>query len=297
MRVIAGLGLALLSPVALAQIQKPDTTIATQAVAPGIYMLIGRGGNIGVSAGPDGVFLIDDQYAIMTESVTAALKAIQPEAPRFVLNTHWHGDHTGGNENLAKAGSILVAHDNVRRRMSTDQFISLVQMAAPAAPAAALPVVTFSDEVSFHLNGDEIRGIHVAHAHTDGDTFLHFRRANVIHTGDLFFRFYPFIDISSGGSISGMIAAVDKVLAIADGNTKIIPGHGPLANRADLVAYRDMLAATSGRIRDLVKAGRTVEEVVAARPNADYDGKWAWEFITAERYTRMLYELVAKELK
>jgi glyoxylase-like metal-dependent hydrolase (beta-lactamase superfamily II) len=258
--------------------------------------LIGRGGNIGVSTGADGVFLIDDQYAPMTPSVVASLRDLNVGAPRFVLNTHWHGDHTGGNENLAKAGALLVAHDQVRARMSTDQFVSFVQSAVPASPSGALPVVTFSDALSFHLNGDEIRGTYVPHAHTDGDVFVHFRRANVIHTGDLFYRFYPFIDISSGGSIPGVIAAVDRMLAMADDRTRIIPGHGPLANRADLVEYREMLVVTSGRIRDLIKAGKTVEEVVALKPNTDYDAKWAWSFITAERYLQMVYELVAKEL-
>jgi len=296
-RQLTAFWIALLVPAAaFAQLQPPDTTIRTEQVAPGIYMLIGRGGNIGVSTGPDGVFLIDDQYAPMTSSVVAALRELDAGPPRFVLNTHWHGDHTGGNENLAKEGSLLIAHDQVRARLSTDQFVTFLQVAVPASPAAALPVVTFSDEISFHLNGDEIRGSYAPHAHTDGDVFVTFRKANVIHAGDLFFRFYPYIDISAGGSVSGMIAAVDRILAMSDENTRIIPGHGPLANRADLVGYRQMLMVTSGRIRDLVVAGKTVEEVVAAAPNADYDLKWAWTFITAERYSRMLYELIDKEL-
>jgi len=296
LRRLTAIGLAMLAPAAIAQLTPPDTTIRTEQVVPGIYVLIGRGGHIGVSTGADGVFLIDDQYAPMTPSVVAALSDLNVGLPRFVLNTHWHGDHTGGNENLAKEGALLVAHDQVRARMSTDQFVSFVQSAVPASPQAALPVVTFSDAVSFHLNGDEIRGTFAPHAHTDGDVFVQFRKANVIHTGDLFFRFYPFIDISSGGSVSGVIAAVDRMLAMADDKTRIIPGHGPLANRADLVEYREMLVVTSGRIRDLIKAGKTLDEIVAAAPNADYDPKWAWSFITAERYVQMVYELVAKEL-
>lgn len=295
-RRLTAIGLAMLAAAAGAQLPPPDTTIRTEQVVPGIYVLIGLGGNIGVSAGADGVFLIDDQYAPMTPSVIAALRELKVGSPRFVLNTHWHGDHTGGNENLAKEGALLVAHDQVRARMSSDQFVTFVQSAVPAAPQAALPVVTFSDAVSFHLNGDEIRGTYAPHAHTDGDVFVHFRKSNVIHTGDLFFRFYPFIDISSGGSISGLIAAVDRMLAIAGEKTRIIPGHGPLANRADLAEYREMLVVTSGRIRDLIEAGKTVEEAVAAKPSADYDAKWAWSFITAERYVQMVYELVAKEL-
>ena len=296
LRRLMAIGLAMLAPAAIAQLTPPDTTIHTEEVAPGIYMLIGQGGNIGVSTGADGTFLIDDQYAPMTPSVIAALKGLNAATPRFVLNTHWHSDHTGGNENLAKEGAVLVAHEQVRARMSSAQFISFVQSAVPASPQAALPIVTFNDSVTFYLNGDEIRGTYAAHAHTDGDVFVHFRKANVIHTGDLFFRFYPFIDISSGGSLAGLIAAVDRILAIADDKTRIIPGHGPLANRAELVEYRGMLMTTSGRIRDLMKAGKTADEIVAAAPNADYDKKWAWGFITPERYTRMVYELLDREL-
>ncbi|MGH8135597.1 MAG: MBL fold metallo-hydrolase [Steroidobacteraceae bacterium] len=296
LRRLTAICLVVLAPTAHAQQPPPNPTIETQQVAPGIYMLIGQGGNIGVSTGADGVFLIDDQYAPMTPSVLAALQALHPGAPRFVLNTHWHGDHTGGNENLAKEGSLVVAHDQVRARMSSDQFVSFVKSAVPASPATALPVVTFNDSITFYLNGDEVQGTFAPHAHTDGDVFVHFRKANVIHTGDLFFRFYPFIDISSGGSLSGLVAAVDRILAIADENTRIIPGHGPLANRADLAEYRQMLVTTSGRIRDLMKAGKTVDEIVAAAPNADYDQKWGWAFITPELYLRMIYELLGREV-
>jgi glyoxylase-like metal-dependent hydrolase (beta-lactamase superfamily II) len=296
LRQLTTIGLALLATAAAAQLTPPDTTIRTQEVAPGIYMLIGQGGNIGVSTGADGTFLIDDQYAPMTPAVIAAVKGLNAATPRFVLNTHWHGDHTGGNENLGKEGALLVAHDQVRARMSSSQFTSFLQTAVPASPPAALPVVTFNDSVTFYLNGDEIHGTYAPHAHTDGDVFVHFRKANVIHAGDLFFRFYPFIDVSSGGSISGLIAGVDRILAIADDKTRIIPGHGPLATRADLVEYREMLIATSGRIRGLMKAGKTADEIVAAAPNADYDKKWTWAFITPERYTRMVYELLEREI-
>ena len=295
LRRLVAICVAILAQTALAEAPAPDASIQTVEVAPGIYMLIGKGGNIGVSTGADGTFLIDDQYAPMTPAVIAALRAVNAPMPRFVLNTHWHGDHTGGNENLAKEGALLIAHDQVRARMSSDQFVRFAQMAVPAAPQAALPVVTFNDTVTFYLNGDEIHGTYAPHAHTDGDVFVHFRRANVIHAGDVFFRFYPFIDLSSGGSLAGVVAAVDRILALADDKTRIIPGHGPLANRADLVEYRDMLVTTSGRIRDLIKAGKTVDEIVAAAPNADYDAKWGWAFITPERYTRMIYELVESE--
>jgi glyoxylase-like metal-dependent hydrolase (beta-lactamase superfamily II) len=285
---LAALILAALTGAAFAQ--DPEATIRTEQVAPGIYVLYGSGGNIGVSAGPDGVFLIDDQYAVLTAKITEALAKIAPEPPRFVLNTHWHGDHTGGNENLAGMGTLIVAHDNVRRRMSTEQFSSFFDRATPASPGKALPVVTFNDSLSLFLNGDEIRGTHVARAHTDGDVFIHFRNANVIHTGDLVFAGrYPFIDLDSGGTVDGVIAAVDRMLALADDATRIIPGHGEVTDKAGLAAYREMLATASGRVRELAKAGRTVDEVIAARPNADYDERQAWEFITPERFVRLLY--------
>ena len=203
-----------------ASAQDPEAQLRTEQVAPGIYVLYGSGGNIGVSAGPDGLFLIDDQYAVLTPRVTEALAKIAPEPPRFVLNTHWHGDHTGGNENLADKGSLIVAHDNVRQRMSTEQFSKFFDRATPASPGKALPVVTFNDSVSFHLNGDEIRGMHVAHAHTDGDVFIHFRKANVIHTGDLVFAgLYPFIDLDSGGSVDG---GVNKISTSVESLTKAV---------------------------------------------------------------------------
>ncbi len=273
-----------------AMAQDAEITVRTEPVAPGIHVLYGSGGNIGVSVGADGMFLIDDQYAVMTAKITEALAKFSPEPPRFVLNTHWHGDHTGGNENLATKGSLIVAHDNVRVRMSTEQFSKFFESATPPSVTAALPVVTFSDSVSFFLNGDEIRGTHVPNAHTDGDVYIHFRKANVIHTGDLVFAgMYPFIDLDSGGTVAGVIAAVDRMLALADDGTRIIPGHGEVTDKAGLAAYREMLQVTSGRVRELVSAGKTVEEVLAANPNAEFDAKLAWAFITPERYARILY--------
>ena len=270
--------------------QDADVQVRTEAVAPGVWVLYGSGGNIGVSAGADGVFLVDDQYAVMTAKVTEALAKISPQPPRFVLNTHWHGDHTGGNENLAEKGSLIVAHDNVRTRMSVEQFNEFFERATPASPPKALPVVTFNDSVSFFLNGDEIRGVHAARAHTDGDVFIHFRKANVIHTGDLVFAGrYPFIDLDSGGSVDGVVAAVDRMLALADEKTRVIPGHGDVTDKAGLAAYREMLMTTSRRVRDLARSGKSIEEVLAAKPNADYDEKQGWAFITPERYARILY--------
>jgi cyclase len=285
-----------LASTAEAQLQQPEVTITTENVAGGVYVLFGQGGNIGVSAGEDGLFVIDDQFAPLTPKIQAALAELHPEPARFVLNTHWHFDHTGGNENFGNAGAVIIAHDNVRARMSVPQMMEFFERAVPASPPGALPVVTFNDSASFHMNGDEIRAIHVARAHTDGDVIVHFRKANVLHAGDTFFNGrYPFIDLDSGGSIAGLLGAIDAMLALADAETRIIPGHGPVSGRADLEAYRKMLVETTTRVRTLRAEGKTADEVVASVPNADYDATWGTSFINGERYVRMLFALMEKE--
>lgn len=277
--------------------QPPDTTITTEKVAGGLYVLSGNGGNIGLFVGDDAVFMIDDQYAPMTPAIAGAVAAVSARPVGFILNTHWHLDHTGGNDSFGKAGAVIVAHENVRARMSVAQVMEFFKLEVPASPPAALPVITFGDEVSFHLNGDDIHVIHVPHAHTDGDAIIHFRKSNVIHAGDIFFNGkYPFIDLGSGGSIAGMLAAMDMILGMSDDATRIIPGHGPMGGRAQLEAARRMLADTAGRVRALKAAGKSVDEIVAATPNADYDAQWAADwFISPEQYARMLYGLLEEE--
>lgn len=271
--------------------QGPPPELRTENVADGIYVLVGMGGNIGVSTGEDAVFLVDDQYAPATEQIRQAVAAIGKGDIRFILNTHWHGDHTGGNENFGKAGALIVAHDNVRRRMSAEQFLAAFNQKVPPSPKAALPIVTFSSDVTFHLNGDEIRAMHVAPAHTDGDSIVRFTKANVVHTGDLFFNgLYPFIDVSTGGSITGMIAAADQMLGMIDQNTRIIPGHGPLADRAALQRYRDMLIGVRDSVAPLVQSGRTIEQVIAANPTAKWDAQWGQGFLKPEAFVRIVYE-------
>ena len=266
--------------------------IKTEKLSPTTYVLFGAGGNIGVSVGEDALFIIDDQYAPVSARIVAALKQISDKPIKFVLNTHWHGDHTGGNENMGKAGALIVAHDNVRKRMSAEQFITLFKSKVPPSPKVALPVVTFSTDVTFHINGDEVFGFHVPKAHTDGDTIVQFKKSNVIHMGDIFFNgWYPFIDVSSGGSPEGVIAAADRVLAMSDDNTKIIPGHGPVSGKADLKNYRDMLSTVTGRIKALMKEGKKLEEIKAAKPSAEFDEKWGKAFISPNAFVEMLFAI------
>jgi glyoxylase-like metal-dependent hydrolase (beta-lactamase superfamily II) len=286
--------LALCATVAMqAAAQQQDFStveIKSQPLAGSVHMLTGAGGNLALSIGDDAAFLVDDQFAPLSARIKAAIASISKKPVKFVLNTHWHGDHTGGNENFGRAGSVIVAHENVRRRMSAEQFSSFASAPIPASPRAALPVVTFASDVTFHLNGDEIHAFHVPRAHTDGDTIVHFRRANVIHLGDVFFnRMYPFIDAASGGSWSGTIAAVDKVLAIAAEDTKLVPGHGPLATRADLLAYRQMLLTVGERLQALAREGRSLQDAIAARPTAEFDAAWGEGFFKPDQFVGLLW--------
>ncbi|UCF20809.1 MAG: MBL fold metallo-hydrolase [Gemmatimonadota bacterium] len=273
-----------------------NVQISTQQVAPGVYMLMGAGGNLGVSVGEDAVFLIDDQYAPLTDKIVAAIREISDLPIEFVLNTHWHSDHTGGNENLGEAGALIVAHDNVRERMSVEQFMEAFGRTVPASPPGALPIVTFSEAVTFHINGDEIFVFHVANAHTDGDAIVHFRRANTVHMGDTFFNgLYPFIDVSAGGSIDGMIAAADRVLPLIDDETRVIPGHGTLSNKAGLAEFREMLVGVREAMAEQIAMGKSLEEVQAAKPTAAWDEKWGQGFLNPETFTRILYSDLSRK--
>jgi cyclase len=266
------IALAMLAAPAAAQQDLSKAQVKVERIAPGVAVLFGAGGNIGLSYGEDGNAIIDDQFAPMTDKIVAAVRTLDPDPIRFVINTHWHGDHTGGNENFGKAGAVILAHDNVRVRMSSEQFVALFNEKVPASPKGALPVVTFADGVTLHLNGDTLHVIHVEHAHTDGDSLVHWQKADVLHMGDTFFHkmSFPFIDLDSGGSIVGMIAAAEKGLAIANDRTRIIPGHGPVATRAELAAYRDMLKDIRDRVAAGIAARRTLDQIKAEKIVARY---------------------------
>lgn len=288
---ISALGALALAGRSLAQQDFSKVEIKAEKLSDTVYMLTGAGGNLGLSVGPDAVFLIDDQFAPLAPKIKAAIAKLTTKPVSFLLNTHFHFDHTGGNESFGSDGALIVAHDNVRRRLSTDQLIALAgtTSAQKASPKVALPVVTVSGELRFHINGDEIHAFHVPRAHTDGDLIVHFRPSDVVHMGDVFFNgMYPFIDASSGGSPEGVVLAYDRVLALAGERTKIIPGHGPLARKADLQASRDMLATVIKRVADMRRAGKTESEVIAAKPSADFDARFGGGFIKPDVFIAMV---------
>jgi cyclase len=293
---IAALLLPLVAPPLTAQAGLDTVQIRTLPAGKGVYMLMGSGGNIALSVGKDAAFLVDDQFAPLSEKILAAVKAVTDKPVRFLVNTHWHGDHTGGNENLANAGVIIVAHDNVRTRMSSEQFIAAFNSKVPPSPAKALPMVTFSQSVAFHLNDEDMHVVHVPPAHTDGDAIIHFSAANVIHMGDTFFNGrYPFFDLSSGGSYEGMIGAVNAALPYVNDSTRVIPGHGALAGKPELVAYRDVLAKIRDRVAALIKQGKTKEQVIAAKPSAEWDATWGSGFMKPDVFLGMVYDSMKKQ--
>jgi glyoxylase-like metal-dependent hydrolase (beta-lactamase superfamily II) len=268
-----------------------EVQIETLPLRGGVYMMAGKGGNIGLFIGEDGTFLIDDQFASLTEKHLAAIRAVGGGEPKFLINTHYHADHTGGNENLGKVGAVIFSHDNVRERLTVETVIEAFNMVTPPLPKAGLPVVTFSTDVTFHLNGDTLRAYHVPRAHTDGDSVIHFKKANIIHTGDIFFNgFYPFIDVVHGGTVKGMIEAADGILALADGDTQLIAGHGPIGDKAQLQAYRDMLATAYQRLSALRAKGMGVEEAVAQRPLDDLEERWGKGLFSGEKWIGLIYE-------
>ena len=261
-----------------------DVVIETQQLSNTVYMLTGQGGNIGLSVGEDGVFMIDDQFAPLTPKIIEAIKKLSDKPIQFLVNTHFHGDHTGGNENIAKQGAKIIAHDNVYKRLNASEA---------GTPKDALPIITFNDKLHIHINGEDVLVFHADNAHTDGDALLYFPSSNVLHTGDTFFnKRYPYIDLNSGGSINGYIEAVKKALILVDDETKIIPGHGTLGTKKDYQFFLSMLEDLKAKVLAEIALGKT-EEDVAANTNITktYDDLgYSWAFINSERIRRTFYD-------
>jgi glyoxylase-like metal-dependent hydrolase (beta-lactamase superfamily II) len=277
----------------LAQRDFSKVEIKAQKVAGNIYMLTGGGGNIGLSVGEDGVIVIDDQYAPLVPKIEAAIKAITPKPVRFILNTHFHGDHTGGNEQLGRTATII-AQENARRRLADG--VILDGQPVPPAPKGALPIITFDHSLSIYLNGEEVRATHMPHGHTDGDSIIYFTKSNVLHMGDDFFNgLFPFIDTENGGSIRGLIANLDTVLATIPEDVKVIPGHGPLSDKNGLRAFADVMKGVAAAVQRGIDAGKSLDQLKAEKVLGAWDATWGQGFMKTEPFTEAVYrDLIRK---
>jgi cyclase len=283
---------ALATP-AFAQQDFSKVEIKAEQLAPGVAVLFGAGGNIGVSYGPDGTVLIDDQFAPLTPKIQAAVAALGATPVKFLINTHWHGDHSGGNENFGKAGALILAHDNVRIRLAMGGVSGAGTSGArpiTAGPNAALPVVTYDKGLKLHLNGDEVRAIYLHGGHTDGDSIIVWQKANVVHMGDLFMNkvSLPYLDLKSGASAGNLLASIEGALKLTNAQTKIIPGHGPVATQGDLIAWRDMLKSVIGSVQAGIKAKKSFDQIKALKPAAKWEVKGG--FISGDAFVEAVYK-------
>ena len=265
-----------------------EIQMKTTDLGGGIFMIEGGGGNLVLSTGEQAAFLVDDQYAPLTEKILSAVAEKTNQPVQWVLNTHWHGDHTGGNENFGNSGSFIVAHENVRERMNSEQFSEIFDRTTEPSPAIALPVVTFEDALTFHWNGQTIRAFHVAPAHTDGDAMVHFVEAKILHTGDVFWSDdFPFVDHASGGNLDGVIDALGLVLELIDDDTKVVPGHGSLSDKAGVARTLEMLLGVRAAIGALLDQGMDVDGVVAADPTEPWNAEWGNGWLNPEQFTKI----------
>jgi cyclase len=268
--------------------------IKTEKAGDGVYVLFGAGGNIGVCIGEDGALLVDSQFAELNEKVIAAIAAIKDAPIRYVLNTNWHYDHVSGNKPLAEGGAIIIAQTDTRERMITEQYHPMFDSRVPPYSEAALPTMTFAKFITLHFNGGDIHAFHIKNAHSDSDIVIHFKNANVIHTGDIVFSAgFPFIDGPHGGSFEGMIKAADQIMEMIDEETKIIPGHGPLTDRKGLKEYRDMMITVRDRIKKQMDEGKTLEEILASNPTEGFELKGSG--VPVEMFVTIIYSDLIKK--
>ncbi|HYV11658.1 MAG TPA: MBL fold metallo-hydrolase [Pyrinomonadaceae bacterium] len=278
-----------------AQTDFSKVEIKATKVAGNVYMLQGAGGNIGVSVGDDGLLIVDDQFAPLADKIRAAMKGLADKKLRFILNTHWHGDHTGGNVAFGPEATII-AHDNVRKRLATEQKSTVFNSTTPPSPKEALPVITFNDSLSVHFNGEDIRAIHFPHGHTDGDSVIFFSASNVVHLGDDFFAGrFPFVDLESGGSVEGLVKNIGELIGKIPADAKLIPGHGPISTLDDLKSYHRMLQQTTEIVRGKIAAGKTLDQIKTEGLPAEW-APWGTGFIKTDRWVETIYKsLTAKK--
>jgi glyoxylase-like metal-dependent hydrolase (beta-lactamase superfamily II) len=265
--------------------------IESTRLTDSIYMMTGEGGNMALFIGEDVTFLIDDQFAPLTAKIKAAVAQWTDRPVEYIVNTHWHFDHTDGNENFGGEGALIISHENSRRRMSEDQLVALFDRPQPAYSADGLPKITFTESLTLHLNGETIEIFHRGNAHTDGDAVIHFLESNIIHTGDVFVRYgFPFIDEPKGGSIDGMIETAAYIAGLSDDETQIIPGHGALSTRADVIAYKEMLETIRDRVRALMEEGKTLEEIALSDPTSGFEPQG----VETESFIKIVYDSLKK---
>jgi glyoxylase-like metal-dependent hydrolase (beta-lactamase superfamily II) len=291
-RLALGVALAAFAPVALAQ--APDYSkveFRAEKLGENLHVLFGAGGNVAVLTGPEGALLVDSELVEITPKLRAAVMLLTEKPARFLINTHFHFDHAGGNTSLGRGGAVILAHDNVRKHLMTRQVVNVgVDIVTEPTAREGLPVITFADGLRLHVNDEEVVVHHVEHAHTDSDAFVYFEKANVLHTGDLFMSLgYPFVDAGNGGSLEGLIAAHEAALALCNDQTRVIPGHGKLAGKAELQAYHDMLVTVRQRVLALVKKDRSQEQVLAAAPSKEFDDRWGKGFVSPTVFTQRIY--------
>ena len=289
---------SLFESAAFADGEPQDAKLTVQEVTKNLYVIMGAGGNIALfNSGTTGV-MVDSGFKQFHEGLLAEAAKLSPNSVSILINTHWHSDHTDGNAPLGAGGTRIIGHENTRKRLNSEQNVEFLNMKSSPSPKSALPVSTFNDTMTLFVEDEEIELTHVDPAHTDSDIIVHFKTSNVIHAGDLFFNgLYPFIDYSSKGWIGGMAAAADVVLKKANATTKIIPGHGALSNREEFAAYRDFLADITAKVVPMVKAGKTLEQIVASKPTAKYDAKWGKGFVPTERFVPLVYTGIVRHGK